>query len=55
MLYRYTPLDYAVNNEHTECSEVLQQYGGVTVGKIMTMAAISIQAAYRRHRYALPL
>ena len=50
VLHRHTAMDHAVKNGHTECSELLQQFGGVSVDQIRMMAAISIQTAFRAHR-----
>lgn len=49
-LYRLTPLDYAVQNGHSECAEVLKKHGAVTVATIREMAAICIQTIFRGFR-----
>ena len=49
--YRYTPLDYAEQNKHTDCVNLLIQHGGITINSIKNIAAICMQSVYRRHRY----
>lgn len=49
-LYRLTPLDYAVQNGHSECAEVLKKHGAVAIATIREMAAICIQTIFRGFR-----
>ena len=49
-LYRYTPLDYAMNYGHTECADELRRNGAVSVHSIKEMAAVCIQTSYRGFR-----
>jgi len=51
LAHRYTPLDYAKLYNQNACVDILTNSGGVTAHTIKEMAAISIQALYRGHRY----
>ncbi len=51
LLCRHTPVDYAKINGHSRCEELLSKAGGVSVGSVRELAAISIQAAFRGYRY----
>ena len=53
--YRFTPLDYAEKNNHPDCVDILHDLQGVAVGRIMEMAATSIQRTYRGYRYVAVL
>ncbi len=47
---RHTPVDYARLHGHTECVEMLMEAGGVASEDIRSMAATTIQTAYRGFR-----
>lgn len=49
MFYRYTPLDCAYVAEQLEIAEVLMENGGLSVTRIMEIAATKIQAGFRGH------
>lgn len=51
LAHRYTPLDYAKLYSQNACVDILTNSGGVTAHAVKEMAAISIQALYRGHRY----
>ena len=38
-------------NGHTDCVDILVQAGGVSTEGIRSMAAVSIQTAFRGHRW----
>lgn len=44
-------MDYALLNNHEDCVDILTQAGGLLIGDIRTMAAVSIQTIYRGYRY----
>lgn len=45
-----TPLDYAVNGNHTECAAMLEQYGGVDYKQMELYAVLLIQKHFRAWR-----
>lgn len=49
VIFRYTPYDCACVAEQLEVAQVLAEAGGISVTKIMEVAATRIQAAVRGH------
>ena len=45
-----TPLDVAYTNNHSDIAKFLESKGGLTMEKIIRMAATRIQALYRSYR-----
>lgn len=49
-IVRCTPMDLAVINSHIDCMDVLTQGGALTTTEIRSLAAVSLQTAYRAYR-----
>eukprot|EP00052_Salpingoeca_macrocollata_P028040 m.269025 g.269025 ORF g.269025 m.269025 type:complete len:473 (-) comp22816_c1_seq7:91-1509(-) len=45
-----TPLDYAYASKHQDVVDLLTQHGGLTIGSIRELSAISIQTHFRGYR-----
>ncbi len=50
IVFRYTPLDYALLGEHQELTQFLLEHGALSITAIQDIAASSIQALYKGYK-----
>lgn len=50
IVFRYTPLDYALLGEHQELTQFLLEHGALSIAAIQDIAASSIQALYKGYK-----
>ena len=50
VLFRYTPLDYALLGEHHEVIQFMLEHGALSIAAIQDIAAFKIQVVYKGYK-----